>query len=132
MKHKGSLAEAEFLKRIISFGWAIFIPWNDNKVDFIVDNGKALLKIQIKSIYNKPRQKRYYCRISRGYKGKKTYSRNDLDFIAVYIKRLQSWYIVPSHEFHNKTSLNIEALEEYKNKWELIGQNNANTKTKKK
>lgn len=96
----GCLAEYIFATRAMAKGFKISMPLLDSSTyDCILDNGAALLKIQIKSLsmHRKKRPNR------NGYKvnlrnGLNYYTRHEVDFFAIYLSKDDGFFIIPNYE----------------------------------
>jgi len=93
----GELAQAEFLCDALKRGLIVSEPFGDNaKYDFIVDNGKKLLRIQVKSTSCYLEKKDcYQLQTSRGASKKELYNHHEIDFFACYIIPTSVWYLIP-------------------------------------
>ncbi len=92
-KRKGETAELRFWWAATERGLIVSRPHGDSaRYDFIVDNGRRLFRIQVKSTS---------CRSKQGYlfqtvrAHRLAYTRSDLDFFACYLVPFDIWYIVP-------------------------------------
>jgi hypothetical protein len=90
----GNIAELEFLLIATKRGLVVSRPTIQSTIyDFVVDNGKRILKVQIKSTFsNGPA---YGLNIGKGSTGKTNYSPDDIDIIACFIGELGTWYFFP-------------------------------------
>src|SRR5208283_5861543 len=51
-KQRGEMAEAAFLARVAGLGFGVAKPWGESsRYDLIVDNGRRLLRVQVKSAH---------------------------------------------------------------------------------
>jgi len=51
-KRRGEIGEALFLAKAVTMGYGLATPWGDNlKYDMIVDTGKRLFRVQVKSAH---------------------------------------------------------------------------------
>jgi len=91
-KRRGEVAEAAFLAKASSLGFGVSKPWGDSeRYDFVLDSGRKFWRIQVKST-ERFAESRYRVKTS-GWKD--TYTRDEIDFIVVYIVPEDLWYIVP-------------------------------------
>jgi len=128
-KDIGELAEVEFMRVSMRHGLVLSEPRGDNqKYDFIVDNGYQLFKIQVKStstfIENKDC---YQLGTSYGSERKKLYTNKDIDFFACYIEPEDLWYIVPVTSVHTPSiriyhNSNASKLTPFSEAWHLLTQ----------
>jgi hypothetical protein len=105
--------------------WVNFLPY-----DAIVDNGKRLFRVQVKSVGVKA-----MCTYGRGYSvtlrrhSGKAYSRADVDFIAALVVPRDVWYIIPVDALEGRDCIYLYPdqrhsrgkFERYKEAWELLG-----------
>ena len=102
-KWAGEQAEAVFLNKAISLGLNVAKPWGESeRYDFIVDSGRRLLRVQVKSTRYLREYNRF--RITPG-AGGVLYTNKDIDFVAAYIVPLDLWYVIPVNAFTDRTCL---------------------------
>jgi hypothetical protein len=122
-KWAGEQAEAAFLNKATSLGLNVAKPWGDSeRYDFIVDAGRRLLRVQVKST-------RCLCECNsfrvRPGAGSTIYTNREIDFVAVYIVPIDLWYVIPVNAFTNRTCLwfyprtnhSRGSLEKYREAW---------------
>lgn len=95
-KEIGTIAEQAFILEALKQGFGVSVPIDDNlPYDVLIDNGKKILKIQIKTsqgsggIYN----------VNTTKSKNRSYNSSDFDFACVYIEKLNIFYIMPIEEF---------------------------------
>lgn len=107
MKHQGDTAELLFMIMNHRLGYTVLKPFGDNaKYDIVVDIGKELQRIQVKSTSRKATDNRmdcYNCVVCSGAKNKQPYSKKDIDYIAIYVIPEDVWYKIPIEEVKGKT-----------------------------
>ena len=126
-KDIGELAEAEFICVAMRNGLIVSQPFGDNqKYDFIVDNGHKSYKIQVKSTSCFLEKKNCY-QISTAYgtERKNLYTHKDIDFFACYIEPERCWYIIPVNSVHTPNiriynDSEASKLTPYKEAWRLL------------
>jgi hypothetical protein len=127
-KRAGEQAEAAFLNKATSFGLSVSKPWGDSeRYDFIVDSGRRLLRVQVKSTQCQCEGESSY-RINAFGCGV-FYTEEDIDFLAVYIVPLDLWYIIPARACANRHSLRFHPnrdnfrgrFEKYREAWWRLG-----------
>jgi hypothetical protein len=91
-KALGEAAEAAFLAKATSLGFGVAKSWGDSeRYDFIVDSGKKLWRVQVKSS-RRSDGSRYIVKT----KGReKAYTAKEIDFIVAYIVPENLWYVIP-------------------------------------
>ena len=106
-KFKGELSEAAFLLQALLAGFVVAKPHGDNaRYDFIVDNGKRLIKVQVKSTSRLVSQSRYAVTIGRHYHGVPVpYGLSEVDFLAIHVVPHDCWYIMPLAATNGKTMI---------------------------
>lgn len=127
----GTIGEAEFLSKAIRKGLKVSKPQGTYSYDFIVDNGKTLNKVQVKTgtCYNK---KAYSYTISVKRKQNRndaySYKSKDFDYLAAYVLPLNSWYIIPITELVSVKGIALfphithsdSKWEKYREAWSLL------------
>jgi hypothetical protein len=132
-KRTGELAEAAFVVKAASLGYAVSKPWGDSeRYDFILDSGPRTWRVQIKCTESLNAngyqvQSTYTDRKKKGH-----YTSEDIDVLVAYILPLNLWYVVPAHAFPASASLrfypegNISGrrprFEQYREAWHLFQQ----------
>ena len=93
-KRRGEAAEAAFLARATSLGFAVCIPWGDSeRYDSVVTLGQSFLRVQIKSAA---------CYANTRYRVRTTgssytiYTPAEIDFLVAYLVPEDLWYIIPA------------------------------------
>jgi len=127
---KGDLAEIAFLAKVISLGFTVCRPFSGNaRFDFVVEAGGRLSKVQVKSCWERLRQRKYQIRVGCGVNGRpRQYRPGEIDFIAAYVVREDMWYVIPvravrtphcigvfPHEAHSRGR-----FEKYREAWRLL------------
>ena len=128
-KRAGEFSEAAFLLKASSLGFGVAKPWGDSeRYDFILDNGRRLIRVQIKAT-DCLRAGAYETRATYTVgKGRAVYSPTDIDFLVAHIVPLDTWYVLPVHacipapmlRFYPHRHAKRMRLEEYKEAWRLI------------
>ena len=85
-KRCGERSEAAFLHKASSLGFGVAKPWGDSeRYDFILDNGRRLLRVQIKAT-DSLRAHAYETRATYTIgKGRAVYSPKDIDFLVAHV-----------------------------------------------
>src|SRR5947199_1587874 len=84
-KRRGELAELAFMRKAANLGFAVAKPWGDSdRYDVVVRFGKAFLRVQIKSVLAKDRQRKHY-RVNSRNSNKNAYTSDEIDFLAAYV-----------------------------------------------
>ena len=120
-KSRGEAAEAAFLAKASSLGFGVAKPWGDSeRYDFILDSGHRFWRVQVKST-ERFAESRYRVKAS-GWKAH--YTRDEIDFLVVYIVPESLWYVVPVDAFTKSQGLRFyphggrkSQLEKYREAW---------------
>ena len=99
------MAELEFLIQATKRDLIVSMPQITHSYDFLVDNGKRILKVQIKSNFqNGP----YYgLSIGQGSSSKNHYSLKEVDVIACFIGEIRAWYLFPMTTLEEKIKITV-------------------------
>lgn len=134
-KRTGELAEAAFVVKAASLGFAVSKPWGDSeRYDFILDAGHRTWRVQIKCTESTNAggyqvQSTYTDRKQKGH-----YTADDIDVLVAYILPLDLWYVVPAHALPASASLRFypegkctrrPRFEQYREAWDLFHQRQA-------
>ena len=104
-KARGDLAELAFVLKAASLGFGVSQPHGDNeRYDFVVDSGKRLWRVQVKSTCCAFGKGGYYAQ-SCG--GNHLYQAKEIDFLAAYIVPRDIWYVIPVNRIRSLHSLTL-------------------------
>jgi hypothetical protein len=107
MKNQGEETELRFMLLSYEKSFIVSKPFGDNaKYDVIVDDGKSLERIQIKSTSRKDTSSGadcYSCLVSHGRDSKQQYTKKDIDSVVIYVIPENAWYKIPIEEIKGKT-----------------------------
>lgn len=102
----GNIAELEFLLQATRRGLIVSRPSIQATIyDFLVDNGKKIYRIQVKS--NHQNGPNYRLKLGQGSKQKNNYSPEDVDIIAAFIGELKTWYIFPIYAIGERMGITL-------------------------
>jgi hypothetical protein len=127
-KRRGEAAELAFMNKAIAEGFAIAKPWGDSeRYDFILDNGRRLWRIQVRSTEYEWRSG-FKIHADIRVKGRMVpLTSNDVDIIAAYIVPRSIWYIVPIEEatlkalwFNPERSTRGTRWEHFREAWDYL------------
>jgi len=138
-KRTGERSEAAFLHKASQLGFGVAKPWGDSeRYDFILDNGRRLLRVQIKAT-DSLRAQAYETRATYTVgKGRAVYGPKDIDFLVAHIATLNVWYVLPVRacmpspmlRFYPHRKAKKMRLEKYREAWHLMKPNlSSNSKT---
>ncbi|HXE92019.1 MAG TPA: group I intron-associated PD-(D/E)XK endonuclease [Terriglobales bacterium] len=128
----GERAECAFLFQALSRGLAVSQPFGDScAYDAIVDRGpnrrrKRLVRVQVRST-NVPNSRcfRIGCRLQGD---TRSFTPDDIDFLAAWVVPYDAWYIIPAHTLPtNEVKLfphvpkSSSRTERYREAWHLLG-----------
>jgi hypothetical protein len=131
-KDAGDIGEIAFMLRARQNGLNVLSPYSAvTPYDFVIDNGKNLLKVQIKlTDSNIKKGKRVHhdafrvC-CGRGTGIKTGYTKNEVDFFVFYIIRHNLFYIIPQDQVKT-ISINLypskldHKFNKYLENWDLL------------
>jgi hypothetical protein len=144
MIEQGELSELLFSVEASKLGFNVSLPISTNsKYDAVVDNGKTLIRVQIKSVAVENKSGKYTVNVCYGNTKKVNYTTEEADFFAILIIPKATWYIIPVSEISTFTiqvdpSITLGnhgdlKYERYRSKWsQLKTWNRPITKTKYK
>lgn len=130
--YKGSIAEARFISDSIEHGFNIAMPITRTSYDFLLDTGKKVLKVQIKSVSKIDKSsggEKVKCMLSHGTKnGKRSYTNEHCDFIILWVAPIKTWYIFPISEVSGKLTISLfstvknssSKYENFKDNWGIL------------
>lgn len=111
----GDIAEFSFDIQAIGNGLIVCRPIHSGTVyDRIVDNGKRLFRVQVKSVTFKPKDRYYRFHLRRGNSSK--YKNHEVDVFACYIHKRNEWYLVPNTGI---TTFNANT-DKFKENWSIF------------
>ena len=131
---KGKFGEALVLTELIRRGFKVSIPFGNYRYDFLVEEDGHYNRIQVKYVGELTRKSTITVvlhSISR--KGRLKYSLNEIDFIVVFFKPKNSFYIIPYKDVVGKSAINLRVetvrngqtsgiipSSKYENRWDLL------------
>ena len=131
-KHKGELAELEFILKATKKGFPVAKPYGENqRYDVIVDGGVRRCRIQVKTS-SVTCDNGFFVRTHRRTRNKCIpYTPAEIDFIAAVVHE-DIWYILPIKALAGRLSLHVypfgsrktrtvgEHFEKYREAWSLL------------
>jgi len=125
-QEQGNVSEVEFLARAVRKGLSVSRPIFVEKYDCIIDNGKQIFKIQIKST-NHWHKSYYQLSLRNGCTQKEKYKKGDCDFFAIHIQKINVWYIIPFDMASSKLCLHPDQdncrYDRFKEAWYILHAN---------
>jgi hypothetical protein len=134
-KELGDLGELAFVLAATSKGLPVAKPFGDCRpYDLIVDSGRRLLRIQVKSVYRCSNKENYHVHASRRTPSTRLpYTAHDIDFVAAYIAPKDIWYLIPVSVILTRTCIGLypdgsrkkkdkgtARYEKYREAWHLL------------
>jgi hypothetical protein len=122
-KKTGELAECYFDFKALEQGFVVCEPRGDSApFDRITEFGGKLNRVQIKmrSTACKTQKNSFIVSVSKA--DGSTYTPDEIDFIAIYLKPLDSWYFIPVAETKKRLRINgkKDKFDKYKNNWGML------------
>lgn len=101
-KRIGNIAEAKVMAEFITLGLPVLIPFGDNeRYDLVIEVNKRFYKVQVKT-GNYKKNGSIIIPTCSSYKhrgiGKRSYTKNQIDFIAVYCLEVDKCYLISNFE----------------------------------
>ena len=128
-KQRGELAELAFMFKAVSMGFGVSKPWGDTeRYDIILNAGRVLWRVQIKSIFSG----KHYKISAAGSSGVR-YTADEIDFLVAYISPRDVWYVFPIAAVLHRyfylcpDSRRRSRHEQYREAWGLFGEPVRNT-----
>lgn len=119
-KELGLISEIRFQLAATLRGLTVSKPHGDNSpYDFILDTGKKLLRIQVKSTRHKDAQGRFNFNLNTGVSSR-AYTASEVHFFALYVVEIDAFYIIPQALLRGYKTLKITPngkFEIFKNNW---------------
>jgi hypothetical protein len=105
-KQRGELAEMGFMFKAAGLGFGVAKPCGDSeRYDFILDSGKRLWRVQVKSTYVARAHSYAINAIGGSSHNKKSYTAEQIDMLVAYIVAEDAWYVVPIAAFAPRVHL---------------------------
>ncbi len=124
-KQRGEMAEAAFVAKAVSLGLCVSKPWGESqRYDLIVDNGRRLLRVQVKSAH-RPCEGNSYNIQARGNSGR-VYDATEIDFLVAWIAPVNAWYVFPVEEFRSHSQMQLfpssrkSKYDKFREAWHLV------------
>jgi len=129
-KRTGELAEAAFVVKAASLGFAVSKPWGDSeRYDFILDAGHRTFRVQVKCTesVNANAYQVQSTYTDGNHKGH--YTAADIDVLVGYVLPLDLWYVVPVEALPGSASLRFYPngsiskrvrFEQYREGWQVF------------
>jgi hypothetical protein len=136
-KRMGELAELGFMYRAATYGIGVAKPHGDSfPYDVLTQHGKRLLRVQVKSCFQAGRygNNGFTIRVVCG-GGEIHYSVDEVDFIAAFIAKHDTWYLIPMESLGQRKNIHLYPgrrrikpgcglFEQYRESWHLLQDQN--------
>ena len=124
-KERGEWAELCFMAKAAGQGLSVSKPLGDSRrYDVLVEAGRRIARVQVKSTIYCRRRNEYSLNVMGP--GRKRYQEGTVDFFAVYLIRLDEWYIIPYAALGKKLTLHLvpgggrRKYGKYREAWDLL------------
>jgi len=105
-KQRGEMAEAAFLAKAAGLGFRVFKPWGESsRYDLIVDNGRKLLRVQVKSAHRAGEYGGYTFHAHGNTAC--AYRPSEIDLLVAYVVPVEAWYLFPVEEFRKYKAMKL-------------------------
>jgi hypothetical protein len=105
-KQRGEMAEAAFLAKAAGLGFRVSKPWGESsRYDLIVDNGRKLLRVQVKSAHRAGEYGGYTFHAHGN--TSQVYRAGEIDLLVAYVVPAEAWYLFPVEEFRKYKSMKL-------------------------
>jgi len=113
----------------MSLGLVVSRPWGDiHRYDFIVDGGRGLCRVQVKTGSYMMDGLYQVCTRRRTGGVKTAYKESEVDFVVVYIVPEKTWYILPVRELTERETISFcpkgssrrDRYGHYREAWHLL------------
>lgn len=105
---KGEIAQLKVQLEAIKRGFTCSIPTTEVRYDLIIDDNLKMNRVQIKSCNRKDKRGLQLRLDRRG----SLYTKEEIDFILVYVPLVDTILCYPPEIFHNKIAININLYDE--------------------
>ena len=111
----GEYSESLFTTRCIEMGYIVSKPFSHyTRYDLIVDLDNALHRVQVKSTgYLRKRDNQCHVKID--------YTKDEVDWFAIYFKKLESWYVLPIEAVEGIIQFSVK--KDYESKYNVFKDN---------
>lgn len=127
-KQRGEMAEAAFMAVAAALGLRVADPWGESsRYDLIVDTGKKLLRVQVKSAHRAGEYGGYTFHAHGN--SSRVYGADEIDVLAAYVVPVGAWYLFPVEEFRKYKAMKLfpesrrrrSKFEKFREAWWMMG-----------
>jgi hypothetical protein len=117
------------MHKATGLGFPLALPYGHlHRYDFIVESGRNLWRVQVKTSSFMLRGMYRLCTYHRAKGIGHTYTESEIDFVAVYIIPKKTWYILPVSEVVERRTLffrpigppRLDPYAHYREAWHLL------------
>jgi hypothetical protein len=117
------------MHKATALGFPLALPYGHlHRYDFIVESGKNLWRVQVKTSSFVMRGLYRLCLYRRTNRMGHAYTESEIDFVAVYIVPENTWYILPVRELVERQTLlfrpkgysRLDPYAHYREAWHLL------------
>lgn len=127
-KQRGEWVELYFMAKAAGYGLRVSRPHGDSSCyDVVVECAGRVLRVQVKSTMHRPAGTRSYA--LKGWRAHR-YTKDTVDFFAIYLIPIDTWYILPFDATGGNSSLQFtpegrwEKYKKYRKAWGLLRDEN--------
>jgi hypothetical protein len=122
------MAEAAFMAVAAALGLRVAKPWGESsRYDLIVDTGKKLLRVQVKSAHRAGEYGGYTFHAHGN--SSRVYGADEIDVLAAYVVPVGAWYLFPVEEFRKYKAMKLfpesrrrrSKFEKFREAWWMMG-----------
>jgi hypothetical protein len=122
------MAEAAFVAKAASLGLCVSKPWGESsRYDLIVDNGRRLLRVQVKSAHRAGEYGGYTFHAHGN--TSRVYGASEIDLLVAYVVPVNAWYLFRVEEFRKYKSMKLfpvskrrrSKFEKFREAWWMAG-----------
>lgn len=126
-KQRGEMAEAAFVAKAASLGLCVSKPWGESsRYDLIVDNGRRLMRVQVKSAHRAGEYGGYTFHAHGN--TTRVYRASEIDVLVAYVVPENAWYLFPVEEFRDHKSMKLfpasrrrrSKFERFREAWDAV------------
>jgi hypothetical protein len=126
-KQRGEMAEAAFVVKMTGLGFAVAKPWGESsRYDLIVDSGRKLLRVQVKSAHRAGEYEGYTFHAHGN--SCAAYRASEIDLLVAYVVPEDVWYVFPVAEFRRYRAMKVfpsskrrkSKFEKFREAWWLV------------
>jgi hypothetical protein len=122
-KELGLISEMRFQLAATLKGFTVSKPQGDySPYDFVLDTGKRLVRVQVKSSSYIDNQGRFHFNLKSGATQSRAYTALEVHFFALYVVSLDLFYIIPQALLNGRKTIKITPngkFDDFKNAWDF-------------